>query len=287
MASGFFALLDDISTLMDDIASATKIATKNTVSLLGDDVAVNAKKASGFDSSKEIPILIAIIKGSLINKAILLPIVFILEILAEWLIVPILLLGGIYISYEAFEKVYEFVFTKKHKKEQNKELTDKEKIRSAIKTDFILSIEIVVMAISSVLGKPLYIQIPTVAVVSVVATAGVYGFVALIVRMDDIGIKLIQLSDKKGRFLRSIGIALIEAMPYVVKILSVVGTLAMFLVCGGIYMHKLEFIHHLLDMFEINIPILIIEMMVGFIVGGFSFMIKEGLVKFAGLILKS
>ncbi|WP_232227879.1 DUF808 family protein [Hippea sp. KM1] len=271
---------------MDDIASATKIATKNTVSLLGDDIAVNAKKASGLESSKEIPILVAIIKGSLINKAILLPIVFILETLAEWLIVPILLFGGIYISYEAFEKVYEFFFLKNHKKAQDIKMTDEEKIKSAIKTDFVLSIEIVVIAMSNVLGKPMYVQIPTVALVSVIATAGVYGFVALIIRMDDMGIKLIQISDKKGKLLRTIGILLIEAMPYVVKTLSVIGTLAMFLVCGGIYLHKLEFIHHLFDMFEISMPILIMEMVVGFVVGGLSFIVKRGLVGFAGLVLK-
>ncbi len=266
MASGFFALLDDISTLMDDIATTTKIATQKTVGILGDDLAVNAKQASGFVSSREIPVLIAITKGSIINKLILLPIVFVLSAFFSWAITPILLMGGVYLSYEGAEKIYEYLFFKKHKESSSKKMDEKTKIKSAIRTDFILSIEIVIIAIGNVQNHPIYVQIPVVTIVALLATIGVYGIVALIVRMDDIGIKLVQLSNGKNRVLEKIGILLIESMPFVIRLLSVVGTAAMIIVAGGIYLHNIHTLHKTFE----GVPYLVGELLIGLCIGFFS-----------------
>lgn len=268
MASGFFALLDDISTLMDDIAATTKIATQKTVGLLGDDLAINAKNASGFVSSREIPILIAITKGSFINKLILLPIVFLLSAFIPQAITPLLVLGGAYLAFEGVEKIYEYIFGERSEdsknNKRNEKYDEKSKIKSAIRTDFILSIEIVIMALGSVKNSPIYIQLPVVALVSFIATIGVYGIVAIIVRMDDFGIKLIEIgSNKNNRYLKKAGVLLIRSMPVVIKILSYLGTIAMILVAGSIYLHNIRFIH---DTFS-SLPVIISELITGMAVG--------------------
>ena len=183
MASGIFAILDDISVLMDDIAAMSKIATKKTAGILGDDLAVNAEKATGFLASRELPVLWAITKGSFVNKLIILPLIFILSYYLPDVIRYVLLLGGIYLSYEGVHKVYEYFFLKSRKSQsEHTAVTDitapleAEKIKSAIRTDFILSIEIVIIALSTVLSKPLVIQIATVSFVAIIATTikGVY-----------------------------------------------------------------------------------------------------------------
>ena len=254
MASGFFAILDDIAALMDDVAVASKIATKQTAGILGDDLAVNAEKATGFLETREIPVLLKIMKGSFINKLIILPIVFLLQFLFPPAIKVILVLGGLYLAYEGVEKIIEFLFhRKKESNEVVEELKDdqeveKSKIKSAVLTDFILSIEIVIIALGSVLDKSLPIQIITVSVVAVLATVGVYGIVAVIVRMDDAGYQLIRKSNNKG-ILKALGNFLVKALPIVIKILSVVGTIALLLVSGGIFDHNIEQIHHLLPNF--------------------------------------
>jgi len=268
VASGFFALLDDISTLMDDIAATTKIATQKTVGLLGDDLAINAKNASGFVSSREIPILIAITKGSFINKLILLPIVFLLSAFIPQAITPLLVLGGAYLAFEGVEKIYEYIFGERSEdsknNKRNEKYDEKSKIKSAIRTDFILSIEIVIMALGSVKNSPIYIQLPVVALVSFIATIGVYGIVAIIVRMDDFGIKLIEIgSNKNNRYLKKAGVLLIRSMPVVIKILSYLGTIAMILVAGSIYLHNIRFIH---DTFS-SLPVIISELITGMAVG--------------------
>ena len=198
MASGFFAILDDIASLMDDVAITAKLATKKTAGILGDDLAVNAEKSTGFVSSREIPVLWAITKGSFINKLIIVPIILLLNLFLPTAIIVILIIGGFYLAYEGVEKIVEYFF---HKHEPVKEELveviqqdaelEKTKIKSAITTDFILSIEIVIIALSTVLDKTLSLQILTLTVVSILATVGVYGIVALVVRMDDFGFKLI------------------------------------------------------------------------------------------------
>ncbi len=203
MASGIFAILDDIAALMDDVAVASKIATQKTAGILGDDLAVNAEKATGFMSSREIPVLWAITKGSLLNKVIIIPIALALNVFLPAAIKIILILGGFYLAYEGVEKIIHFFFHRSKTGEEvikeadeNPENSEKAKIKSAVTTDFILSIEIVIIALGTVLTQPLSIQIITVCVVSLLATVGVYGIVALIVRMDDAGFKLIRKSGK-------------------------------------------------------------------------------------------
>mgnify|MGYP003538073518 FL=1 len=211
MASGFFAILDDIAALMDDVAVTAKLATQKTAGILGDDLAVNAEKATGFLESREIPVLMKIMKGSFINKLIIVPVVFLLQWLYEPAITIILIFGGFYLAYEGVEKIIEFIFHRSKKghevieesviTDEDGEELEKSKIKSAVTTDFILSLEIVIIALASAkVGyedlksqfSPLLVEIVTVSIVAIIATIGVYGIVALIVRMDDAGYKIIK-----------------------------------------------------------------------------------------------
>ena len=267
MASGFFAILDDIAALMDDVAVASKVATKQTAGILGDDLAVNAEKATGFLSSRELPVLWSITKGSLVNKLIIVPIVFLLQFLFPVAIKVVLIIGGLYLAYEGVEKIIEYFF---HKKENHEETIDdvqdenaeKTKVKSAITTDFILSLEIVIIALGSVLDKSLPIQIMTVSVVAILATIGVYGIVALIVRMDDAGFKLMKKSNNQG-FLNMLGNLLVKALPIIIKALSVIGTIALLLVSGGIFDHNIKEIHHFLP----QVPEMAKQFLYGIIAG--------------------
>jgi hypothetical protein len=256
MASGFFALLDDISVLMDDVLTMSKITTKKTAGILGDDLAVNAEKASGFVSSRELPVLWAITKGSLLNKLIILPIAFLLSASLPWAITVILVLGGVYLAFEGAEKIYEFFVPKEPhlQRVENHDLSEaaildleKKKIKSAVLTDFILSIEIVIIALGTVIEKPLLFQILVVSFVAIVATIGVYGIVAVIVRMDDIGLRMVRLSNGKNNALSFMGHMLVNALPLIIKALSVVGTIALLLVAGGIFIHNIDDLHHFLE----------------------------------------
>lgn len=272
MASGFFALLDDISVLMDDVVVMSKISAKKTAGILGDDLAVNAEKASGFVSSREIPVLWAITKGSFFNKLIILPFAFLLSTFLPSLITIILILGGFYLAYEGVEKIFEYIT--RHKTTDSKmssKLTsetevltlEKKKIKSAILTDFILSVEIIIIALGTVMDQSLTIQIAVVSIISIIATVGVYGLVALIVRMDDFGLKLIQMNNGKKNSIQFIGVTLVNALPLVIKSLSVVGTLALLLVSGGIFVHNIEAFHHVLESF----PGILRDFTVGFAAG--------------------
>ncbi|MEC5158763.1 DUF808 family protein [Chryseobacterium sp. MP_3.2] len=263
MASGFFAILDDIAALMDDVAVTAKLATQKTAGILGDDLAVNAEKATGFLESREIPVLMKIMKGSFINKLIIVPVVFLLQWLYEPAINIILIFGGFYLAYEGVEKIIEFLFHRRKKgyevieesiktAEEGADL-EKSKIKSAVTTDFILSLEIVIIALASAKAgyealksqfDPLLVEIVTVSIVAIIATVGVYGIVALIVRMDDAGYKLIKRSKSESGFLVSVGNFLVNALPWVIKGLAVVGTIALILVAGGIFVHNIEWIHH-------------------------------------------
>jgi predicted DNA repair protein MutK len=273
MASGFFAILDDIALLMDDVASMSKIATKKTAGILGDDLAVNAEKATGFVSSREIPVLWAITKGSFLNKLIILPLVFLLNFYVPIAIKIILFFGGLFLAYEGAEKIIEFLFHKKEliSKEEilDINITEQEKIKvnSAIKTDFILSLEIVIIALSTVLGKDLTTQIVVVTVVALIATVGVYGIVALIVRMDDVGFTLIRKSNDKG-LLAKIGHGLVKSLPIIIKILSVVGTIALLLVSGGIFVHNSAYLHQLFHAWPELLRDFILGLVIGSIVVG-------------------
>jgi len=255
MASGFFAILDDIGALMDDVAVTAKVAAKKTAGILGDDLAVNAEKSTGFLSSRELPVLWAITKGSLVNKIIIVPVALLLNVFFPVAIKVILVLGGLYLAYEGVEKIVEYFFHRPKSSHaeakevvEEGEVAEKAKIRSAITTDFILSIEIVIIALGSVLDEKLAIQIMTVSVVALLATIGVYGIVALIVRMDDAGYRLMKASGEKG-ILSVIGKLLVQSLPVIIKILSIVGTVALILVSGGIFAHNVAFLHHIFPAF--------------------------------------
>jgi len=276
MASSFFALLDDISALMDDVATMSKVATQKTVGILGDDLAVNAEKASDFLTNRELPVLWKIGKGSLLNKLIILPFAFLLSAFMPSVITFILILGGIYLAYEGVEKIIEFLF---HSKEQKvsvirsemtqQEMIDEEnsKVKSAILVDFILSIEIIIIALSTLTQSDLITRIAVVSLIALLATVVVYGIVALIVRMDDIGFKL--LKSNRNKITNAIGITLVNALPFVIKTLNVVGTIALILVSGGIFTHNIEIIHQL----TVPIPKLTGDFIIGFITGIIAFTI--------------
>lgn len=282
MASGFFAILDDIAALMDDIAVTSKLATKQTAGILGDDLAVNAEKATGFLSSREVPVLLKIMKGSFINKLIIVPVVFLLQWIYPTAITVILILGGLYLAYEGVEKIIEYLIHSRKKghevvqeiEEPNNdgEAEEAEKVNSAIQTDFILSLEIVIIALASAKDgfetlksqfNPFLVEIITVSVVAIIATVGVYGIVALIVRMDDAGFKLIKKSGGKG-FVNTLGELLVKALPWVIKLLGIIGTVALILVAGGIFAHNIDWLHH---HFLPNLPAMVREALLG-IIGG-------------------
>jgi predicted DNA repair protein MutK len=274
LASGFFALLDDIAVLMDDVAVTSKVAAEKTAGILGDDLAVVADQASGFKASRELPVLWAIAKGSFVNKLIILPIAFILTAFMPQIIIPILMAGGVYLAYEGVEKIYEYFFHKSDPQRveslkamsQEEILTEEQsKIKSAIITDFILSIEIVILALSTVATQTLPIQITVVSFIAILATVGVYGIVALIVRMDDFGYILIQ----KGRV--KIGQMLVSALPKVIRSLAVIGTIAMVLVAGGIFLHN---IHELHDIFH-SMPSIVAELLIGLWVGVIALIVMK------------
>lgn len=274
MASGFFALLDDISALMDDVAMTTKVASQKTAGILGDDLAVNAEKSTGFVSSRELPVLWAITKGSFLNKLIIIPVIFLLNVTLPIVIIVILMIGGAYLAYEGVEKIVEYMFHRKNKehetlheamKESGAE-EEKKKIKDAIRTDFILSLEIVIIALSTVLNQELWLRIVTVAAVAIIATVGVYGIVALIVRMDDAGYKLIQRTGGKG-FAGATGRFLINALPVIIKMLSVIGTIALLMVAGGLYLHNVNYLHHRFE----NIPEILASITIGLAVGFITF----------------
>ncbi len=270
MASGFFAVFDDIALLLDDAVVMSKIATKKAVGVLGDDLAVGAEKASGYPASRELPVLWAISVGSFKNKLIILPAAFLLSAFASWAIIPILMLGGLYLAYEGAEKIHEYFFPHNHiinkiKKSSDKDLLkyEEKKVKSAILTDFILSIEIIIIALSTVYEQTLIIQILVVSFIALLATIGVYGLVALLVRMDDFGFWIIAIAADKSKLLTAIGQTLVRALPIIIKLLSIIGTLAMLLVAGGIFIHNIHSLHELLHF----LPDLLSELVTGMVIG--------------------
>ena len=292
--TGFFAILDDIAALMDDVAVMSKIAAKKTAGVLGDDLAVGAEKASSFRPSRELPVLWAITKGSFLNKLIILPFAFLLSAFAPQLIVPILLIGGVYLSFEGVEKIIHTFFHRKNddkKKIENKSEDDilkieKAKIKNTIITDFILSIEIIMIALGTVADEPLMTQFMVVSVIAIAATVGVYGIVALMVRMDDAGYKIIRKAKGRPKFVRSVFVAigkgLVWALPKLIQMLAVIGTLAMLLVGGGMFVHNIHQVHE----FFHKLPILVTELIMGLIVGSIAFLLITGFKKIKRIIIK-
>lgn len=253
--SSLLILIDDITLLLDDVAAMSKVAAQKTSGVLADDLALNAQQVSGIRAERELPVVWAVAKGSFRNKLILVPSALALSVVAPWSITPILMLGGAYLCYEGFEKIaHPFLTSTDEEDKERQELIDafhnpnvdmetyeKEKITGAIRTDFILSAEIIVIALGTVADKSFMTQSLVVSGIAVVMTVGVYGIVAAIVKMDDAGLYLLQSAPegKKGALQRSVGRGLLSFAPRLMKILTVVGTAAMFLVGGSILMHGL------------------------------------------------
>jgi uncharacterized protein len=260
--ASLLTLLDDITTVLDDVAVMSKVAAKKTAGVLGDDLALNAEQVSGVAAEREIPVVVAVAKGSLRNKLILVPAALLLSSFAPWMIVPLLLMGGLYLCFEGSEKILErwlhssdyddMVDAKQHALDdavnESADAYEKRKIQGAIRTDFILSAEIIVIALGTVQGAELVDQIIVVSLIAFVMTIGVYGLVAGIVKLDDLGFYLEKRSQGAGP-LFSIGQSLITFAPKLMKFLTIVGTAAMFLVGGGIVVHNVPPVHHLVSAF--------------------------------------
>ncbi len=252
MASSLLLLLDDIATVLDDISVMSKVAAKKTAGVLGDDLALNAQQVSGVNADRELPVVWKVAKGSFVNKLILVPLALLISFVAPWLINPLLVVGGLFLSYEGVEKI---IHSLKHKKAKTVEAAVEEKIRTesdlitlenekikgAVRTDFILSAEIIVITLGTVAAASMLTKVSVLSLIAVVMTIGVYGLVALIVKIDDIGLYLTQ---QESGVKQSAGRGLLAFAPMLMKILSVVGTAAMFLVGGGIINHAVPFIHH-------------------------------------------
>jgi len=254
MASSLLALLDDVATILDDVSVMTKVAAKKTAGVLGDDLALNAQQVSGVKAERELPVVWAVAKGSMINKAILVPSALLISAVAPWLVTPLLMIGGAFLCYEGFEKLaHRFLHRAEddaHKAELAQALADptvdfvaveKDKIKGAVRTDFVLSAEIIAITLGTVAGQPLTTQFAVLASIAVIMTVGVYGFVAGIVKLDDAGLAL---SRRAGNGARALGRAILAGAPLLMKTLSVVGTAAMFLVGGGILSHGIAPLHH-------------------------------------------
>jgi predicted DNA repair protein MutK len=254
MASSLFLLLDDIATVLDDVAVLSKVAVKKTAGVLGDDLALNAQQVSGVVADRELPVVWAVCKGSFINKAILVPAALLIGSFASWAITPLLMIGGAFLCFEGVEKLaHKFLHKEEHeaKKMQHVDAiasgkvdvvaVEKEKVKGAIRTDFILSAEIIVITLGTVAGQTFGTQVAVLTGIAILMTIGVYGLVAGIVRLDDLGSYLVR---KSSAGLRSLGRGILVAAPWLMKTLSVVGTLAMFLVGGGILVHGVPYIGH-------------------------------------------
>lgn len=247
-AGSLLALLDDVTSMLDDVALMTKVAAKKTVGVLGDDLALNAKQVSGGAANRELPVILKVAAGSLVNKAVLIPVALALSFFAPWLITPLLMIGGSYLCYEGAEKVLERLLHKRGRRKAPRSAAlatdpaeEKKKIKGAIRTDLILSTEIIVIALGSLPDGPFWERAVALCLIGVVVTAGVYGVVAAIVKLDDLGLLLIRASKRQGP-LNALGNLLVDAMPYLMRFLTVAGTVAMFMVGGGILAHGIPFL---------------------------------------------
>lgn len=267
MASSFFALFDDIATILDDVAAMTKLATKKTAGVLGDDLALNAQQVTGVKANRELPVVWAVAKGSMVNKAILVPAALAIAALEGWLrgrgigiplITPLLMIGGAFLCFEGVEKLAHKFLHKEdaaaHAKEHRAALADasvdmvqmeRDKIRGAVRTDFILSAEIIVISLGTVASEAFVKQLGVLVAISLIMTVGVYGLVALIVKLDDAGLALTDHGRRRQGVAAAFGRALLTGAPWLMKFLSVAGTAAMFLVGGGIIVHAIPPLHHL------------------------------------------
>ena len=303
-ASNLLALIDDITTVLDDVAVLTKIAGKKTAGVLGDDLALNAQQVTGVSADRELPVVWAVAKGSAINKLILVPAALAISALAPWLVTPLLMIGGLFLCYEGFEKVaHKLLHSKQEDEAHHEELTqaladpkvdlvafEKNKIKGAIRTDFILSAEIIAIALGTVAEATFVTQVSVLTLIAVIMTIGVYGLVAGIVKLDDLGLYLSQVEgDGFAQFQRSVGRGILIAAPYLMKTLSIAGTAAMFLVGGGILAHGIpgaeQWIHHMAEsvgsMLAAIMPTLL-NAVLGIVAGGITVAVVAIIQRFIG-----
>lgn len=263
MAFSLLALLDDIATVLDDVAVLTKVAAKKTAGVLGDDLALNAQQVSGVRADRELPVVWAVAKGSVVNKTILVPAALLISTFAPWAVTPLLMLGGAFLCFEGFEKLaHRFLHSRSEVKAQHEELVsaladpqvdlvafERDKIKGAIRTDFILSAEIIVITLGTVADAAFGTRVAVLVAVAALMTAGVYGLVAGIVKLDDAGLHLSTRPGESGtaRAVRGLGALILRVAPWLMKALSIAGTAAMFLVGGGILVHGIPALHHVVE----------------------------------------
>lgn len=263
MASSLLALIDDIATILDDVALLTKVAAKKTAGVLGDDLALNAQQVSGVKADRELPVVWAVCKGSFLNKAILVPAALLISAFAPWAVTPLLMVGGAFLCFEGFEKlVHKFLHQPAEDKAHHAALLnaladpavnlvalEQEKIKGAVRTDFILSAEIIAITLGTVQASPLATQVAVLSGIAIAMTAGVYGLVAGIVKLDDGGLSLSQAAGPGAwsGLKRWLGRGILLSAPYLMKGLSIAGTAAMFLVGGGILTHGIDALHHAVE----------------------------------------
>ncbi|MGP6487080.1 DUF808 domain-containing protein [Duffyella gerundensis] len=298
-ASSLLTLLDDIATLLDDISVMGKIAAKKTAGVLGDDLSLNAQQVTGFKANRELPVVWGVAKGSFLNKLILVPLALVISAFAPWAITPLLMIGGAYLCYEGVEKVMHSFHKDKSQEsadarqqrlqkeiEKDPAAYEKKKIKGAVRTDFILSAEIVAITLGIVSEAPLLNQVIVLAGIAILVTVGVYGIVAGIVKLDDLGL---WLRKKSSSVAQGIGSALLFAAPWLMKILTVVGTLAMFLVGGGIVVHGIAKLHHWIEAMSHGYGGLVAmlisngaNLVIGFIIGSIVLLVVNLIAKLRG-----
>jgi predicted DNA repair protein MutK len=262
MATSLFALLDDIATLLDDVSVLTKVAAKKTAGVLGDDLALNAQQVSGVKAERELPVVWAVCKGSFINKAILVPAALLIGTWLPWLVTPLLMIGGAFLCFEGCEKLaHKFLHKDEHAAEVSQleqalvdpsvdlVAVERDKIKGAVRTDFILSAEIIAITLGTVQGQPFTTQLSVLVGIALIMTIGVYGLVAGVVKLDDAGL---YLSRREGAASQALGRGILAAAPWLMKALSIAGTAAMFLVGGGILVHGVPALGHAVEAWAVN-----------------------------------
>jgi len=297
--TSLLTLLDDIATLLDDISVMGKVAAKKTAGVLGDDLSLNAQQVTGVKANRELPVVWSVAKGSFINKLILVPLALLISAFAPWLITPLLMVGGAYLCYEGVEKVLHSLNHDKAEKspearqqrleqlaQQDPREFEKNKVKGAVRTDFILSAEIVAITLGIVSEAPLLNQVLILAGIAILVTVGVYGIVAVIVKIDDLGY---WLREKSSTLAQAVGGLLLAAAPILMKILSVVGTVAMFLVGGGIVVHGITPLHHAITEYSGGFGPLIsallsngANLVLGFLIGSIVLLVVNLVAKLRG-----
>lgn len=309
--TSLLALIDDIATLLDDISVYSKLAAKKTAGVLGDDLALNAEQVTGIKADRELPVVWAVARGAFLNKLILVPLALFISAFLPWLVILLLMLGGAYLCYEGFEKVFEKLFHAEQSQQQQQKQKDaiintsvtmleyeRDKIKGAIRTDFILSAEIIVLTLGTVKDADFMIQVAVLSAIAIAVTIVVYGLVAGIVKLDDAGLYLLRtdVSNKFSPLKIATGRVILKLAPYLMKLLSVIGTLAMFLVGGGIFLHNVPVLHHAIDSLSIsvfqipainslfvNLTEISLNLILGVVIGASSVLLMNIISRFAKL----